>query len=152
MNDILKYLNNFFYKAIEKGNFKITNNSIIVKGKYVQGQYIRVEGSATSDYVYKIISVNGNVITVTGANSEEFEGTISSLAVPKSLIDLIPQIEKFKLDNKPSAIQSESFGNYSYSKSTNKSGNTSSWKEAFANELNPYRKMNDSKRGVKVVR
>ena len=50
---------------------------------------------------------------------EEFEGIISSLAIPNDLISLKAKIEVYESENKPSAIVSESFGNYSYSLATN---------------------------------
>lgn len=151
MNKILKYLNNYFYRFGERGTYEIKDNKIIVRGKYLEGQYIRIVGSLMNDTVLKVISVAENEITLEKAYNEIYEGTIYSLAVPIDLIELLPKIEEFEEKNKPSDLASESFGGYSYSKATNKNGEAITWKDAFWNDIKGYRKMNDSVMGVKFI-
>ena len=150
MNKILRYLNNYFYKFGEKGLIKIEENKIQVNGKYLVGQYIKLEGSTMNDTVLKVISVVDNQITVTGAYNEEFEGVIYSLAVPRDLIELEEKIKEFEATNKPSNLNAESFGGYSYSKASNGKGGVASWKDIFFDDLKPYRKLTDNKRKVEI--
>lgn len=151
MQKILDYLHNYFYTFGEKGLFNIVDNQITVKGKYIQGQYIKLEGSIMNDSVYKVISYSENKITVEGAINEEFKGIIYSLAVPKELIELETKIKEYEANKTKSDIISESFGNYSYSRATNSNGDIADWKDVFKTDLKPYRAMVDSKRRVKYI-
>ncbi len=154
MERILKQINNYFYKFYEMGNFSIDHNRILVKGNYVQGQYIRIENSLMNDGVYRVAYAKDGEIRLEGFDliDEEFEGVISSLAIPKQLINLLPKIEKYEEENKQSPIISESFGTYSYTLATDTSGKAISWEQAFSNELKNYKKMYDNKRGIKCVK
>ena len=150
MEKILKVINNFFYRFYESGYYGIETNSIEVKGRYVKGQYIRIIGSMLNDGVYKVDSVIDNMIMLDAELLDEvFKGNICSLAIPKDLIDLEVKVSEFNAKNKPSAITSESFQGYSYSKATGNNGTPATWQDVFANDLKPYRKMNDSLRNVK---
>ena len=155
MEKILNSINNYFYKFYESGSYSINTNTITVKGKYIIGQYVRIEGSTLNDGVYKVAFVDGQNITLESLTmqDEEFEGIISSLAIPSDLISLKAKIETYESENKPSAIVSESFGNYSYSLATNANGQALTWQEVFSNELKPYRKpkLLWDKRGVKEI-
>jgi hypothetical protein len=69
------------------------------------------------------------------------------MAVPKSILDIVSEIEKWQADyadklNSP--LQSESFGGYSYSKAsgTDSKGNSlTTWQGVFGKRLNAYRKI-----------
>lgn len=151
MDKILAYLNNYFYRFGEKGTYNISENKVQVKGKYIAGQYIRITGSYLNDTIAKVISVEGDIITLEKANNEEFEGVIFSLAIPPTLVDLFAKIEEFESKSTPSNLSSESFGNYSYSVATNKNGENMTWKDVFKNDLRPYRKIYDSIGKVKII-
>lgn len=151
LDKILKYLNNSFYKTCEGDTFTIMDNKIIVNGKYIVGQYIKIQGSLLNDGIYKVVNVADNEITIEGANTEEFVGVIYGLAIPKDIINLETKIKEYMATNKNNSIVSESFGNYSYTKGTNKNGNVATWKDVFAEDLKPYRKINDSTRGVEII-
>lgn len=151
MNKILKYLNNYFYVFCESGDYEIKDNKISVRGKYIKGQYIRIEDSILNDNVYKVVNVLGNEIELENVQNEAFNGTISSLAIPKDLIDLESKVNEFELNNKPSNLSAESFGSYSYSIATNANGESATWVDVFKSYLKPYRKMNDTKRYTKFI-
>lgn len=151
MEEILRTLNNYFYKFKEVGEFTISNNSIVVKAPYFEGQYIKLQGSTLNDGVHKVKSVDGRGnITIEGLVNEKFKGVIYSLAIPKTLIDLEPQIKAFREKNVPSVFTSESIpGGYSYTKATGKDGATLDWIGAFSSSLKPYKKMYSGERLVR---
>lgn len=152
MEEVLRYLNNYFFKFKEVGNFTIQNNKIIgLKGKYIKGQYLLIEGSVLNDGVVKVETVVGNEITLEKSFNEEFKGVIYSLAIPQAVISLVDEINLWKADNKKTDIISESFEGYSYSRA-NSNGQVATWKDVFKEELRGYRKVTDGKRTVKEVK
>lgn len=151
LNKVLRYLNNYFYRFKESGSYKIQDGKIKVKGDYIQGQYIKVQGSYFNDKVIKIISVEEKELTLESVVDENFEGVIYSLAIPTELLELVTEIEEFETNNKKSIYTSESFGNYSYSKNTNKDGNVATWKDVFAVDLRGYRKIYSGEREVEII-
>lgn len=152
MEEVLRYLNNYFFRFKEVGNFTIENNKIVgLKGKYIKGQYLLIEGSILNDGIVKVeSSVNGE-ITLEKPFNEEFKGIIYSLAIPQSLISLVEEINLWKADNKKTNLISESFEGYSYSRA-NSNGQVATWKDVFKEELKEYRKVTDGKRMVKEVK
>lgn len=139
---VMKYLNNFFIKDIERGDFNIVNGIITAKNKYLVGQYILIRGSVLNDGIYL---VSDSLITLSGARDESFTGAICGLAVPDDFIDLCRDIEEFnkKLAKNPNIgiVQSESFGGYAYSLATNSDGSTITWQSAHQTRLNMYKRM-----------
>lgn len=144
MEDILSYINNYFAVTKEEGTFKIEDNSIKIKGNYLQGQYIKLEGSFFNDGIYRVESLVDKTITLIGANNEEFKGVIYSLAIPKDLISIAKKLEELKEKNTNGIYESESFGEYSYTLAKNSKGEIYSNIDSFKNELKKYRKMKDT--------
>ena len=152
MEEVLRYLNNYFFRFKEVGNFTIENNKIIgLKGKYIKGQYLLIEGSTLNDGVVKVETVIGNEITLEKPFNEEFKGVIYSLAIPQAVISLVDEINLWKADNNKTDIISESFEGYSYSRA-NSNGQVATWKDVFREELKGYRKVTDGKRLVREVK
>ena len=75
---------------------------------------------------------------------EIFTGAVWALAVPKSVVTLAEEIKAWAAKNQPGAYTSESFGGYSYTRSTNAKGAAVGWQDAFAAQLAPYRKLRDT--------
>ena len=151
MEELMNYCNNYFYNFREYGKYIINNKSIKIKGKYIKGQYIKIVGSILNDGVYKVDGYINGFITIEGLEDEVFEGYICSLSVPKNFIKLSEEINQFKETDKPSSYTSESFGNYSYSKATNKNGIPLRWTDVFMSEIKQYRKIYDDFRRVEVI-
>ena len=148
MNEVLRYLNNYFFKFKETGSFIISENKLKgIRGNYITGQYILITGSTMNDRVVKVNNIDLDGIMLEKANNEEFEGVIYSLNIPANVIELVERIKEFKENNKPSDKASENFEGYSYSKST-KNGKTVTWKDVFFEELKLYRQMYDGKQRV----
>lgn len=125
--------------AIENGGLDLTEIGIQT------GQYFRIIGSVFNDGVYQY--------PVNGLADEIFDGAIWAMAVPPTIVSLATEIEEWQ--NKYGGVNSaamspftsESFGGYSYSKSSgtvsngNGSGNTGTWQSVYANRLNKWRKI-----------
>lgn len=139
MEDILKYINNYYAITQEKGLHKITNGKITVRGKYLEGQYILVKGSILSDGVYRVETVEEEEITIHGAENEEFNGCVYGLAIPKVILELNKELEEIKKDYKPSLYKTESFANYSYTLADNGEGGNLTPISAISSRLNEYR-------------
>lgn len=143
--EVCQYLKNWFDRNQPKyfGNVSIINGALSETYGLKVGQYFRIVGSTLNDGVYKY--------PLTTLTDETFNGAIWGMALPNAFIALLDDIEvwKTKYASADSAamspFNSESFGGYSYSKSsgandaaTDKSG---TWQGAFGARLAPYRKM-----------
>lgn len=138
LTKVCEYLNNYFWRTKIEGKFVIEDGSIEVTS-LKEGQYFRILGSDLNDGVY--------VYPATDLKDEEFEGAIWSMAVPQTVIDLLPQIEEWESlygsASSPalSPFNSESFGNYSYSKGSASSGVSNGFATAFGAKLAPFRRL-----------
>lgn len=140
LEQILNYIHNFFIKEVHRGKFAIVDGELQVDF-LLENQYCKIVGSVFNDKVHKYLSG--------GLTDEVFEGEVWAMAVPPTLIALIPDIEAWVSkygDAVNSPYQSESFGGYSYSKATGvgKDGTAKSsydWRDVFSSSLNQWRKL-----------
>lgn len=151
MEEILSYLNNYFYRFYEEATYTILTGGIDVIGKYVKGQYIRIEGSLLNDGVYQVEDVvsggtGEGTIYISSLFDEVFEGTIYSLAIPNRLMQLSEKIKEYNATVGNSDIISESFGAYSYTK-----GQVSKWEDKFRGDLRQFRQIYDRKDKIPKV-
>lgn len=141
---ICKELRNWFEKDKLFGEFTISDGSIdLADTSIADGQYFRIIGSVFNDGVHKY--------PTNELEDEVFDGAVWLLAIPKDVIDLSETVtawrEKYEdLDSVAmSPYNSESFGGYSYSKSSRGSGGesdgTGTWQSVFASDLNRWRKI-----------
>lgn len=130
---VCKYIKNFFVSSIKSGVYTIEDGTIDLP--LIDGQYFLIEGSVLNDGVYQY--------PVTGLRDEAFNGTIVGMSIPQEFLDLVKEIEAYneKSSQDSGLYVSESFGGYSYTKATDSNGNVASWKSAFANRLNLWRKL-----------
>ncbi len=137
LEEVLRYLwGTMVYKWPVKelygGEFKIENGSIELPF-LLNGQYFRIVGSALNDGVYQNPADN--------LKDEVFRGAIWTLALDPALLAIVSEIEEWEKENKKaveSPYQSETFGGYSY---TLKAEQSVSWKTAFNDRLNRWRKI-----------
>ena len=145
LTELCKEINNWFEKERYIGTFTIENNEITGTYSLQENQYFRIVGSVFNDGVYKY----DDSLSLT---NETFDGAIWAMAVPREVIALAADIEAWadkyqSIDSAAmSPFNSESFGGYSYSKSSggSSSGNTDlsgTWQGAFADKLNRWRKI-----------
>lgn len=146
LSQICLYLKNWFNAGQDKffGDFTIESGQLTIASSIPANQYYRITGSVFNDGVYK----RGSEALI----DESFKGGIWLMAVPKDVIDLAEEIEAWqtkygRIDSENmSPYQSESFGGYSYSKSSgNASVSTGSsvptWQSVFGARLRRYRKI-----------
>ena len=142
LNEICKELNNWF----ETGKYfnttftisdgQIDLSDLIASGALQTNQYFRIVGSVFNDGVYQY--------PATDLTDEIFDGAIWPMVVPKEIIDLSTEISNWNAANAEilaSPYQSESFGGYSYSKTSGNDGNTLTWKDQFGSRLSKWRKI-----------
>ena len=74
-----------------------------------------------------------------------FTGSVWALAIPKAVIELADEIQKWQEKNGEASVspyRSESFGGYSYSKSTDaETGDAVTWQSSFKQQLSAWRKI-----------
>lgn len=143
LSELCHELNNYFWRQKIQGHYVIEGKTITVPSLQ-NGQYFRIVGSVFNDGVHKY--------PATDLTNEEFDGAIWSMAVPTEVIDLASDIAAWQAlyggadSTAMSPFNSESFGNYSYSKAgasagSSGSGNPNSWQAIFASRMNKYRRL-----------
>ncbi len=139
LTEICADLRNYFCRDADKhfDKFTISGGSIAPLDFLKPRQYYRIVGSTFNDGVYQYGE------TGTALIDETFDGAVWAMAVPPAVIALAAEIEGYQNnpENKPGGYVSESFGGYSYSKATGKNGGALSWREAFSDRLNQWRKI-----------
>lgn len=144
LTELCKEINNWFEYAKFFGTFTIENNVITGSYSLQENQYFRIVGSVFNDGVYQFGDAD--------LEDETFTGAIWAMAVPKDVIALAADIKDWSdkylgVDSAAmSPFNSESFGGYSYSKSSggSSSGNvdlSGTWQGVFADRLNHWRKI-----------
>lgn len=143
LEDILSHIHNWFVRDTISSDIEISNGSLPQKisDRLLVGQWYRVEGSYLNDGLHRHIA--GDL------QDETFTGTVSLLSIPRSLINLVLDIQEWQAKNGAASngpYASESFGGYSYSLRTDSnassaSGGLTGWRLAFRDRLNPWRKM-----------
>lgn len=145
LDQICGYLKNWFEKDKYIGDITIQDNIILPTMPIQNGQYIRIVGSVFNDGIYQIPLAEGVNLT-----DESFHGAVWLLAIPKEVLDLAKDIEAWQskyggVDSQAmSPFNSESFGGYSYSKSSGSSANgivNGTWQSAFSERLARWRKV-----------
>lgn len=143
LTELCEELNNYFWRQKIQGTFTIEGGSITVPA-LKDGQYFRIVGSTFNDGVHQY--------PATDLTDEEFDGAIWSMVVPQAIIDLASDIAEWQnlyggaSSAAMSPFNSESFGNYSYSKSgatagSSGTGNPNSWQAVFSTRMNRYRRL-----------
>lgn len=136
LEQVLGHLHNWFRVGVYPGEYTIMDGGITLPFLRA-GQYFRILGSVFNDGLHRY----GPAMEY--LQDETFTGTVWALAVPKAVIDLSGEIEKWqeKYGSKVSSpFSSESFGPYSYTKTSGSDG-SGGWQSAFAARLAPWRKI-----------
>lgn len=143
---VCSYLRNWFNRnqPYYSGTVTITNGALSETYGLKAGQYFRIVDSSKNDGVYKY--------PVTTLNDETFNGSIIGMSIPLPVLEIMKKIEAWETKYADvngvnmSPFNSESFGGYSYSKSSGGAGDSTkdksgTWQGAFGAELQPWRKI-----------
>lgn len=136
--ELLMYLRNFFPGM--KWQFfgeEITEKRLSLPG-LENGDYYLIEGSRRNSGIH----IYGD----TDLRNETFTGIVTEICVPNEVLSLLDEINTWQEKNVEaltSPYQSESFGGYSYTKSNANanSGESLTWRTAFAPRLRAWRKL-----------
>lgn len=145
LTEICAEIKNYFTYENDKhiGDFSIIDG-LIVPSFDIPTDYIRIVGSHLNDGVHKVSDADL-------VDEDKFHGAIWVMSPPKAFLELVKEIEAWQdkyggvSSQSMSPFNSESFGGYSYSKSTGTGAsgtNTSgTWLSAYASRLNIYRRI-----------
>ena len=138
LEQVLMNIRNWFTVdgGIYSGTFTIKDGGITLPF-LANGQYFRICGSVFNDGLHQYPEDD--------LTDETFNGTIWALAIPKAVIELADEIQKWQEKNGEASVSpysSESFGGYSYSKATDaETGGAVTWQSAFKKQLSAWRKI-----------
>lgn len=149
LNTICAEIRNYFTFEKDKhfGDFAIVSGAITPSFD-IPTDYIRIVGSHKNDGVHKRGDSGFNLV-----DEGEFHGAVWVMSPPKDFLALVAEIEAWQAKNggldsqAMSPFNSESFGGYSYSKSSggsSASGSASgaaSWVAAYNGRLSIYRRI-----------
>lgn len=136
LTNVCAHIKNYFCEDEDKryGAWTISDGHLSPSEFIKRGQYFCIIGSVFNDGVH---CMDDSL----DLEDEEFTGAIWPMRIPKAFLQVVDKIEKWQAecgDAAASPFSSESFGGYSYSKSSDK---RSTWQSVFAPELNPWRKI-----------
>ena len=137
LETVLNHLHNWFpvKGAARAGTFIIVSGPLTLSN-VLEGQYYKIEGSVFNDGLHRYGDEQDKL------RDETFVGRVIPLAVPKPVIKLAEEIEKWCESNPKSDKVSESFDGYSYTRGTDGSGSAAGgWQTAFRKELNAWKKV-----------
>ena len=132
---VMRQIRNYFNRGDRpySGEVTITGNVLLPAQA---APYVAIHGSAWHDGVYAVIG--GALQDVPdGLPDETFTGLVWHLYPPADFLDLCKQISAYDDKHPTGAYASETFGDYSYSRS----GGAQPWQQAYAAQLNAYRRM-----------
>lgn len=138
LTELCGVLRNWFETDRISGTYTVENGSIALP--FLQeGQFFRIVGSVFNDGVHQYPDY--------GMADETFDGSIWPMSVPPALLCLGEEIKAWQEKNgdiAASPYTSESFGGYSYSKTTSGSAigaGMVTWQSVFKSRLNQWRKI-----------
>lgn len=127
---VMRHIRNYFERDCAEGEFTVSGG---VLSPAPAAAYFAIEGSLYHDGVYRAGELKESP-------AETFTGKVWTLCPPADFIALCDEISAFDAANPANAMQSESFGDYSYSRFS-QGGAPVTWQSMFAGRLAPYRRM-----------
>lgn len=132
---VMAHCRNFFERGYTDGEFTVTDGRLSPQTKAL---YVCISGSAYHDGVYRL--ADGMIADPMACMPDEtFAGRVWELHPPEDFVSLAEEIAAYDQKNPSGALQSESFGEYSYTRSA-QSG-APGWAGAFSGRLTRYMRM-----------
>ncbi len=132
MGSVMRHCRNYFEAGSYDGEITIEGGQLTTPA-LAHGRYIAIRGSAWNDGVHQV----GDELA-----DETFTGRVWVLSPPASFVDLCKEISEYDDKNPVGALQSESFGNYSYSRGAAGNSTTNAgWASAFAGRLTDFQRL-----------
>ena len=142
---VMRRVRNFFERERIEGTFTIADG---VLAPMPDAPYIAISGSAWHDGVFPRDALAGSddaadQLTIEQGleKDETFDGKVWGLHPPSDFLALCEAISEYDAKNPVGAYQSESFGQYSYTRGNVGGTAGNGWEAAFAGQLLPYRRM-----------
>ncbi len=139
--EVMRHINNFFERGYRATEYTITGGALEPADLLRPGLWVCITGSFYHDGAWRIDADLRLEDLPENTPDETFTGRVWLLAPPPAFLALCDEIAEFVQKNSVTPYQSESFGEYSYTKAQGKGGGILSWQEAFADRLQPYRHM-----------
>lgn len=139
--DVMRHVNNFFETGYRATTYSISGGILSPNDVLRPGMWIYISGSFFWDGVWKIGEGWRLEDAPENAADDTFVGRVHFLAPPADFLALCDEIAEFNAKNAVSPYQSESFGEYSYTRATGKDGGVLGWQQAFSDRLRPFRRM-----------
>lgn len=145
LEQVLYHIHNWFVYDETSGYVTIQDGSLPASVSIPDGAWYRIKGSLFNDGLH--------MHPANDLNDESFDGTVTTCAIPKALLNVVEDIcgwlemnDDARRKALSSPYQSESFDGYSYSirsdlTSNSGSGGLTGWQAEFASRLNPFRKI-----------
>ena len=121
---------NYFVRQRIDGSINISGGMVV--SPKINAPYVYIKGSTFHDGLWEMVGLS---LVRDNHPNETFDGCIWLLYPPNDFVDLCDEIAAFDAKTPAGALQSESLEGYSYTR-----GSTT-WQEAFASRLRPYRRM-----------
>lgn len=132
MGSVMRHCRNYFEAGSYDGEITIEGGQLITPA-LAHGRYIAIRGSVWNDGVHQV----GDALT-----DETFTGRVWVLSPPAAFVALAEEISAYDDKNPVGALQSESFGSYSYSRgNAGDVTGAAGWQGAFAGRLNDYQRL-----------
>lgn len=129
---VMRRVRNFFERESIEGTFTIAGG---VLAPIPDAPYIAVSGSSWHDGVFPVGELPDD------KPDETFDGNVWGLHPPDDFLAMCEAIKAYDEKNPVGAYQSESFGQYSYTRGNVGGTAGNGWEAAFACQLSPYRRM-----------
>lgn len=129
---VMRRVRNYFEQGYCRGSFDVVDGRL---SPAPSAGWVAIQGSRFHDGVYPL--TGGRLASLTeNLPDEHFEGTVWLLAPPADFLALCERIRAYQESQDAQPLQSERFGDYSYTRASLRD-----WSEAFARELIPFRRM-----------
>lgn len=145
LDEVCGYINNYFLAkpgGVHRGTYEISGSTFECDF-LAEGQYFRVVNSVFNDGVYRYPALD--------MIDETFTGEVWAMKVPPAFMALVREISAWQakyggIDSpNMSPYSSESFNNYSYSKSLSGDSRTgagsASWSDIFGKKITRWKKI-----------